>query len=210
MPPFFLSQMIQTLHIDDDLLVVSKPAGLLSVPGRGEDKQDCLVHRLQATWPDALTVHRLDQVTSGLMVFARTADAQRALSDAFAARRVAKVYEACVEGRMDASEGSIEQPLICDWPNRPKQVVDPVAGKPALTHWSLLSHEAIGSRVQLMPVTGRTHQLRVHLQWLGHPIVGDVFYGAAPAARVMLHARQLAFDHPRTGTSLVFDESPPF
>ena len=197
-------------HIDDDLLVVSKPAGLLSVPGRGEDKQDCLVARLQQQWPDALTVHRLDQVTSGLMVYARNARAHRALSDAFAAREVDKIYEAIVQGELKADSGVIDLPLICDWPNRPKQIIDHAIGKAACTRWSVMTKSAGQTRVALVPVTGRTHQLRVHMQALDHPIVGDVFYGADAASRVMLHARHLAFRHPVSGMALVFDDPPPF
>lgn len=202
--------MTQALYVDDHLLVVSKPAGLLSVPGRGEDKQDCLITRIQAHWPDALTVHRLDQVTSGVIVFARSVDVHRALSGAFASRGVQKIYEAQVEGVLEEGEGTINLPVMSDWPNRPRQKVDAIAGKAAETHWSVLSRDQNHTRLRLNPVTGRTHQLRVHLQAVGHPIVGDVFYGAAPAARVMLHAREIAFEHPVSGVRLVFEQPTPF
>lgn len=196
-------------HVDDYLLVVEKPAGLLSVPGRSPEHRDCLIARAQADYPDALTVHRLDQVTSGLVVIARGAAIQRALSMQFEHRMVDKVYEALVEGVLADDDGEIDLPLIVDWPNRPRQKVDPEAGKPAFTRWRRLSHDVDGvrTRLALEPVTGRTHQLRVHLASIGHPIVGDVFYGASSGERVCLHATRLAFTHPMTGVRLAW-ESP--
>lgn len=188
-------------HVDAHLLVVEKPAGLLSVPGRTPELRDCLMLRVQAAFPDALTVHRLDQVTSGLMVIARGAAMQRALSMQFEQRQVAKGYEALVEGIVEADAGEIDLPLIADWPNRPRQKVDLDTGKPSLTRWSVLMRDAASSRTRLVlePVTGRSHQLRVHLTNIGHPIVGDGFYDAAPAVRVCLHATRLALTHPATG-----------
>lgn len=199
-------------HIDEALLVAEKPAGLLSVPGRLPENQDCLVSRLQAVYPDALTVHRLDQVTSGLMLYARGSAVQAALSAQFEQRRVGKRYEAVVEGMLGDDAGEIDLPLICDWPNRPKQKVDPVHGKPALTRWRVLARDAATrrTRVELEPVTGRSHQLRLHMASLGHPIAGDVLYGATPAARVHLHACRLAFAHPLTGDALAFASPCPF
>lgn len=179
-----------------DLLVVCKPAGLLAVPGRGPDKQDCLLSRLQASHPEALTVHRLDQATSGLMVFARHAAAQRRLSYLFAKRRVHKAYEALVApGAVTSPSGwqEIDVPITADWPNRPRQQVHP-DGKPALTRWRVLNVEGPTWRLALQPVTGRTHQLRVHLSHLGLPIVGDALYGGVAAARLMLHACELGFE----------------
>ncbi|MGB3392721.1 MAG: RluA family pseudouridine synthase [Stenotrophomonas sp.] len=196
-------------YIDDDLLLAEKPAGLLSVPGRAEENRDCVVARLQARYPDALTVHRLDQVTSGLLLHARGKPMQAALSAQFEQRRVGKRYEALVQGLVEGESGEIALPLICDWPNRPKQKVDFELGKPALTRWQVMARDAGAQRTRLAlePVTGRSHQLRLHLASIGHPIVGDVFYGAAPAPRVCLHARALTFVHPRSGQTMAF-ESP--
>lgn len=204
------ARAVLPIHIDDQLIVLDKPAGLLAVPGRTEP--DCLAARAQAHWPDALVVHRLDQPTSGLWVMARGATAQRQLSDAFAARRVDKTYTAVVQGLMAADAGEIDLPLAADWPNRPRQQVDTTGGKPALTRWQVLSRDAAScsTRLALTPVTGRTHQLRVHLQAIGHPIVGDVLYGAAPAARLMLHASALALPHPHDGALLRLESTAPF
>jgi tRNA pseudouridine32 synthase/23S rRNA pseudouridine746 synthase len=203
------------LYADDALLVLDKPAGLLSVPGRGVDKQDCLAARVQAEFPDALIVHRLDMDTSGLLVMARGADAQRALSRAFAERRVEKRYVAVVAGRLappGTEWGTIDLPLICDWPNRPRQIVDFAAGKPSVTHWRIVAHEPETTRVELWPVTGRSHQLRVHLAALGHPILGDPLYACEPAraSRLLLHASVLGFRHPKHGASMEFESAPPF
>jgi len=201
------------IHADAALLIVDKPAGLLSVPGRGEFySQHNLASFLQAHWADALIVHRLDMATSGLMVFARGIEMQRRLSLAFEKRRVAKRYEAVVEGLMADERGEVDAPLIIDWPNRPRQVVDPVAGRPALTRWQVLARDDDTTRVALEPVTGRSHQLRVHLQHIGHPIRGDEFYAPEPlrAPRLLLHAQRLAFMHPAGGDALVFESPCPF
>jgi tRNA pseudouridine32 synthase/23S rRNA pseudouridine746 synthase len=199
-------------HADDHLLIVEKPAGLLSVPGRSPELADCLIARVQIEYPDALTVHRLDQVTSGLAVVARGAAMQRALSMAFERRQVTKGYEALVEGVVADDVGEIDLPLIRDWPNRPRQIVDHDTGKPSLTRWRVLARDASTSRTRLAlePVTGRSHQLRVHLASIGHPIVGDDFYGAAPAGRVCLHASRLGFAHPATGAWQEWESPPPF
>ena len=196
------------LHADDALLAVDKPAGLLAVPGRGADKQDCLAVRVQERWPDALVVHRLDQATSGLMLFARGADLQRRLSRAFAARQIDKHYVAVVAGRMPAASGRIELPLMADWPRRPLQRVDALAGKPSITDWQLIGYDDAQqtSRLALQPLTGRTHQLRLHLSAIGHPMLGDTLYAppdiAERAPRLLLHACALAFEHPLRGTRL--------
>jgi tRNA pseudouridine32 synthase/23S rRNA pseudouridine746 synthase len=199
-------------YIDEALLLAEKPAGLLSVPGRAEENRDCVVARLQACYPDALTVHRLDQVTSGLLLHARGKAMQVALSVQFERRQVGKRYEALVQGLVEDESGEIALPLICDWPNRPKQKVDFELGKPALTRWRVMTRDADAqcTRLELEPVTGRSHQLRLHLASIGHPIVGDVLYGAAPAARVCLHARSLAFVHPRSGQAMAFESPVPF
>jgi len=204
-----------TLFSDETLIVVEKPTGLLAVPGRGEAKSDCLAVRVAAHFADARVVHRLDMATSGLMLFARGAPAQRELSEAFASRRVGKRYLAVVQGRVDADEGTIALPLAADWPNRPRQKVDMLHGKPSLTHWRVLARDAAGrTRLELEPVTGRSHQLRVHLASLGHAIVGDALYAtpevAAQAPRLLLHASHLEFDHPVDGRRLAFDSPAPF
>ena len=211
--------LIEPLYVDDTLLVVDKPSGLLAVPGRGADKQDCLSARVQARYPDALIVHRLDMGTSGLMVMARGAAAQRALSKAFAARAVNKRYIAVVAGRLEAPPeewGVIDLPIIADWPNRPRRIVDHQIGKPSVTRWRVLGHDEPGSstRVELEPITGRSHQLRLHLRELGYPILGDTLY-APPAiqrmaGRLLLHAGLLRFVHPVTGEELAFECPPPF
>jgi tRNA pseudouridine32 synthase/23S rRNA pseudouridine746 synthase len=200
------------LYGDDAVLVVGKPAGLLSVPGRGAAGADNLLARLQALHADALVVHRLDMATSGLMVFARGAAAQRTLSMAFEARRVAKCYEAVVEGCVAGEEGQIDAPLAADWPRRPRQQVDAERGKPSQTHWRVLQREADTTRLMLTPITGRTHQLRVHLQHFGHPIRGDALYAPVPLAssRLLLHATQLRFDHPTSGLPMLFASLAPF
>jgi tRNA pseudouridine32 synthase/23S rRNA pseudouridine746 synthase len=205
---------LEVVYADDAIVVLNKPSGLLSVPGRGEDKQDCLSRRVQAQFPDALIVHRLDMATSGLMVMARGATLQRQLNDAFALRRVLKTYEAVVAGLLPPTpqQGQlIALPIAVDWPNRPLRVIDPVLGKPSETRMHLLQSDPVTntSRVTLEPVTGRSHQLRVHLQAIGHPILGDALYSppavAAQAQRLLLHARFLSFTHPKTGTCVAFN-----
>jgi len=190
----FSAAGLRLIHVDDALLVVDKPSGLLSVPGRGAERQDCVAARVQRLCPEALVVHRLDMETSGLMLLARGYDAQRALSIAFQQRRVSKRYEALIAGQPQADGGEIDLPLITDWPNRPRQV----------------SY----SRVELLPVTGRSHQLRVHLRFLGHPILGDSLY-ADPTAqkmapRLQLHATDLSFEHPQSGRQIALNCPAPF
>ncbi|MDF0606546.1 RluA family pseudouridine synthase [Neisseriaceae bacterium TC5R-5] len=207
---------LDLIYQDDCLLVLNKPAGLLSVPGRGEDKADCLISRVQQRYPDALIVHRLDMATSGLIVLGRGAAMQRELSVAFMNRKVDKHYLAVVAGIVESNSGSIDLPLIIDWPNRPRQKVDFEQGKEALTHYRVLHRDPQGhsSRVELKPFTGRTHQLRLHMCSLGHPILGDDLYASpavlAQADRLLLHAAQLSFWHPITREHLVFDVAAPF
>jgi tRNA pseudouridine32 synthase / 23S rRNA pseudouridine746 synthase len=206
---------LELLYQDEFLIVVNKPSGLLSVPGRGTDKTDSLAIRVQAQFPDALIVHRLDRDTSGLLVLARSAEMHRLLSMAFAAREVNKRYVARVSGKPLETDGEINLPIIVDWPNRPKQHVNYETGKPSLTRYSLLSHDAANntSLLELEPITGRTHQLRVHLSEIGHPILGDTLYGGAvanTAKRLLLHARLLSFSHPFNNAPLQFICEPPF
>jgi tRNA pseudouridine32 synthase / 23S rRNA pseudouridine746 synthase len=207
---------LTVLHSDAELLAFDKPAGLLCVPGRGEDKQDCLATRVQARWPDALVVHRLDMATSGIVLMARGAPVQRQLSIDFAERRAEKAYVAVVQGWIDADQGEIDLPLAADWPNRPLQQVDPLNGKASLTRYRVLQRDTAAntSRVELHPVTGRTHQLRVHLLALGHPILGDALYAPpavqAAAPRLLLHAQQLRITHPATGATLSINCAAPF
>lgn len=210
--------VLDILYADAALLAVNKPAGLLSVPGRGDDKQDCLSARVQALYPDALVVHRLDMATSGLVIFARGEAMQSRLSCLFRDRQIDKRYLAVVAGELAAAAGAIDLPLICDWPNRPKQKVDVERGKPSLTHYRRLACGPDGfgepsSRVELAPVTGRSHQLRVHLAALGHPILGDALYAgpaAARADRLLLHATDLTLPHPLTAAALHLHCPAPF
>lgn len=198
----------RVLYEDEFLLAVDKPTGLLSVPGRGADKQDCLSARVQRVFPEARVVHRLDMETSGLLLFARGKETQRKLGKLFESRKISKAYLAVVHGRPAAESGLIDAPLIADWPNRPLQKVDFEQGKPSRTHYQLLSFNAASnqSRLRLEPLTGRSHQLRVHLHYIGHPIVGDVLYRdpdvESQANRLMLHASTLEFHHPHTGALL--------
>lgn len=210
---------LQPLYLDDSLLVFDKPAGLLSVPGRGPDKQDCLASRVQAAWPDALVVHRLDMATSGLLLMARGLAVQRALSLAFEQRRVEKRYTAVVAGNPQPTGSGwqvINLPMAVDWPRRPLRVIDAVTGQPSLTRWQTLPCDRWpdATRLTLAPVTGRTHQLRVHLQAIGHPILGDALYAPADvqarAPRLLLHASELALAHPLSGAELNFTSPAPF
>lgn len=208
------------LYEDDDILAFDKPSGLLCVPGRGPDKQDCLSARVQAQWPEALIVHRLDMSTSGIVLMARNLPMQRALSLAFEKREVWKRYEAVVSRTPKAMPGSwqlLDAPIAADWERRPLRIVDP-NGKSSQTRWAIMgpwegAPEA-ACRVQLEPVTGRTHQLRVHMQYLGHPILGDALYApeeqAFAAPRLLLHACALSLQHPITGAMLALRSRTPF
>ena len=195
------------IYQDEHLLVINKPAGLLSVPGRGQELADCALHRVQARLPSALLVHRLDEATSGLLLFALHPAAQKAASWAFESRQVKKTYTARVHGLMASSEGVIDAPIAKDWPRRPLHIVDVEKGKSAITRWQLLSKDehSAQSLCRLEPETGRTHQLRVHMQHIGHPIVGDKLYGDPhdSTSRLMLHASTIQMQHPmRHGISL--------
>ena len=203
------------VHVDPHLLVVDKPAGLPSVPGRAPELHDCAASRVQALYGDALVVHRLDMATSGLLLFARGLAAQRALNRAFEQRQVHKTYRAVVHGAPHQDHGSIDLPLIADWPRRPRQIVDLQQGKPALTHWRRLQVKADGaSHMELCPVTGRSHQLRVHMAAIGHPILGDDLYAheeaCAMAPRLLLHACQLTVQHAHTQEPVSFHSAAPF
>ena len=208
---------LEVLHVEPAFVVLVKPPGLLSEPGRGPDKRDSLLVRAQVVYPDARIVHRLDMLTSGLIVLARETLAHASLSEAFREREVDKAYEALVHGRPAHDAGEIDLPLVVDWPNRPRQIVCHATGKPSLTRYRVTGEGAIDgvgllTRIALAPVTGRTHQLRVHLASLGCPIAGDPFYGVDGDAspRMMLHACRLALPHPLTGAPLVFESSVPF
>lgn len=204
---------LDILHEDHEIVVVNKPAGLLSVPGRGEHLADCLLTRVKDVFPQTLLVHRLDRDTSGVMVFAQTPHAQRNLSMQFEKRSVKKTYIARVWGRLEPKSGTVDLPLIVDWPNRPRQMVDLHNGKPAMTDWRVLKASDAESRVRLMPKTGRSHQLRVHMQALGHPILGDPFYAEGEARdhpRLMLHSEELRLRHPDGGEGMRFRAKVPF
>lgn len=204
---------LDMIHEDHEILVANKPAGLLSVPGKGDHLSDCLMSRLQAAFPEALLVHRLDMDTSGVMVFARTPNAQRHLGLQFEKRQTKKAYVARVWGEMAEKAGHIDLPLIVDWPNRPRQHVNYETGKPAQTDWRRIRVEDGTTRVRLFPKTGRSHQLRVHMKEIGHPILGDPFYASGPARdypRLMLHSESLKLRHPDGGKGLLFRAPVPF
>ena len=203
---------LQTIHADAHLLVLNKPSGLLSVPGKGDDKQDCLSARAEAHYPGALIVHRLDMSTSGLMLMARSAAMQTALSKLFEARQITKRYIAVVDGHLafQADWQLIDMPIALDWPRRPLRIISLDGGKPSQTRWRVVSHDAQANttRLELEPITGRSHQLRVHLKALGHAILGDALYAPpdvqGKSARLLLHARELQFKHPVNGEQMGF------
>lgn len=201
------------IHADHEILVVNKPSGLLSVPGRGTEKADCLIARLRGAFPTVLLVHRLDLDTSGVMVFALTPHAQRNLSRQFEERRTKKAYVARVAGRLEPKTGRVDLPLIVDWPNRPRQKVDHEQGRPAQTDWRVMRAGDQETRVRLFPLTGRSHQLRVHMAETGHAILGDPLYAegwAADHPRLMLHAESLRLRHPDSGVQQSFGAPVPF
>lgn len=204
---------LDVVHEDHEILVVNKPAGLLSVPGKGPDLADCLITRLQDVFPTAFLVHRLDRDTSGVMVFGLTPHAQRHLGLQFEKRHVKKTYVARLRGRLEPRTGTVDLPLIVDWPNRPLQMVCHDTGKPAQTDWRVVSYGAGETRVRFMPKTGRSHQLRVHALALGHVILGDPLYAKGAARdypRLMLHSEELRLRHPDGGAGLKFRVKAPF
>ena len=204
---------LEILHHDAQILVLNKPAGLLSVPGRGAHLADCLLTRAQMVFPEALLVHRLDRDTSGVMVFALTKAAQRAMGLLFEKKRVTKRYVARVWGEVAVAKGTVDLPLIVDWENRPLQRVDHEIGRPSVTDWMREAEGDGETRLHLMPRTGRSHQLRVHMLAIGHPILGDPFYAEGAARdfpRLMLHAEGLKFAHPVTGKVMRFEVDTPF
>lgn len=207
---------IQLAYQDEYFLIANKPPGLLTVPGRGPDKQDCLINRLLPEHPNSRIVHRLDMATSGLVIIAQSLPALQALGRLFETRQIAKEYTAVVDGLLEEDQGEINLPLICDWPNRPKQMVCHETGKSAQTHFEVIerNEEIMQSRVTLRPVTGRSHQLRVHMQALGHPIVGDEFYAPeevrAASSRLLLHATRLKFQHPFEDREMNISLAPAF
>ncbi|MFY9466091.1 MAG: RluA family pseudouridine synthase [Lentibacter algarum] len=207
------SDPLDIIHADHELISVNKPSGLLSVPGKGEHLADCLIARVQAAFPGALLVHRLDRDTSGVMIFAATPHAQRHLGLQFEKRQTKKAYIARVFGRLEPKTGTVDLPLIVDWPNRPLQMVCHETGKEAQTDWKVLKATDEESRVRLFPKTGRSHQLRVHMLALGHPILGDPFYASGEAlahSRLMLHAEELRLRHPDGGKGMRFFAKAPF
>ncbi len=204
---------LDILYEDASILVVNKPAGLLTVPGKLEGRQDCLITRLQAARWDALTVHRLDCDTSGVIIFARTKQAQGFLGQEFEQRRAQKTYVARLKGRLEPETGTVDLPLGSDWEYRPRQKVDHQKGRPAVTDWQVISRTDTETRVRLTPHTGRSHQLRVHMLALGHPILGDQIYAPETLAdhpRLMLHAETLSLHHPATKERVSFTAPAPF
>ncbi len=206
---------LEVLHVDDDVLVLVKPSGLLTVPGRRAEHADSLEMRAQSEFPDARIVHRLDEPTSGVIVMAMNADAHRNIGLQFEQRKTKKTYIARVWGIVEGDSGRIDLPLRCDWPNRPLQMVDHDQGRNAQTDWEVLEREAGDvTRLALYPITGRSHQLRVHMMEMGYPILGDEFYAhdeaLAAEGRLQLHAHKLMIHHPKDGTQTWFESACPF
>jgi tRNA pseudouridine32 synthase/23S rRNA pseudouridine746 synthase len=199
---------VEYIYNDDHIIIVDKPANMLSVPGKTPEKQDCLIHRVQQHFPEALIVHRLDFSTSGLMVIARNPESHRELSRQFQYRETEKTYIAKVYGHLEEESGEVNAPLRCDLERRPLQIIDHQHGKAAQTFWRILEWYENSCSLELIPVTGRTHQIRVHMQALGHPILGDELYGHvaafALADRLFLHARKLTITHPTDNNRLTF------
>lgn len=204
---------LDVAHVDDDIIVLRKPSGLLTTEGRAEGMEDCLLSRARLRWPDALPVHRLDLDTSGVVLFVRNAEAQAATAKQFEARRVTKTYVARVAGKLEPPFGEINLPIRKDYKRRPIHEIHP-DGKPARTLWHVDSYESDITRVKLTPITGRTHQLRVHMAYHGHPILGDRLYAPddvlAKAERLQLHAASIALHHPVTGEGITFSAECPF
>ena len=204
---------LDVVHFDHELLIVNKPAGLLSVPGRSPLLADCLISRIQAHYPRALLVHRLDRDTSGVMVFALSPYAQRHLGLQFEKRQTKKTYIARVCGQIEADSGTLDLPIIVDWQNRPKQKICYETGRAAITEWQVIKRLETETRVKLTPKTGRSHQLRIHMLALGHPILGDPFYGSPDSQlveRLMLHSYRLSLRHPDGGEMMEFRAKQPF
>ena len=205
---------LDILYIDEDVLVVNKPSGLLTVPGKELKHHDSLELRVKIEYPNSFLVHRLDMDTSGVIIFALSKSTQRSLNLQFEKRIVKKLYEAIVFGNIKEDNGFIDLPLIVDWPNRPLQKIDAKEGKSALTHWQVLDREGDVTRVALMPETGHTHQLRVRMMSLGHTILGDRFYGNVAeinlANELQLHAKDLMIIHPKNGKKITFKAPLPF
>jgi tRNA pseudouridine32 synthase/23S rRNA pseudouridine746 synthase len=201
--------MFEVVYKDEQIIVFNKPSGLLTVPGKAPEHKDSLQSRVQRVWPTATIVHRLDMATSGLLIMALDKASHRHISKQFELRQVSKTYYARVLGTPQHHSGTIELPLICDWPNRPKQMVDHENGKKACTHWELISSNTDSSLIKLNPITGRSHQLRVHMLAIGHEILGDRLYasekGKALSPRLCLHAFNISFAHPLSEEALHFE-----
>lgn len=211
-PP--MEPYLEVLHQDDDILVVNKQSGLLSVPGKDPSLWDCVEYRARQSWPSAGMCHRLDKDTSGVLVLALNKRAHGRIGSQFEHRQTTKSYEARVAGIVEAESGTVDLPLATDWLNKPRQRVDFDHGRPAQTEWSVIEREAAATRMRLVPLTGRTHQLRVHMKAIGHVILGDAFYAEADdflaADRLQLHAAELGFTHPTTGEFRTFVAPTPF
>lgn len=205
---------VEYLYYDKHIIVVDKPANMLSVPGNTPEKQDCVIHRVQEHFPEARTVHRLDFSTSGILVIAQTRESHRELSRQFQDRETKKTYIANVYGHPKEISGEVNVPLRCDWERRPRQIVDFELGKPAQTIWKIIERFENSCQIELTPITGRTHQLRVHMQSIGHPILGDCFYAhdaaLTMADRLYLHSKKLIITHPTKSKRMAFSTEEPF